>query len=53
VANVPEKILSKIKSRIPLSRLGKPDEIGHTAIYILENDYFTGRVLEVDGGLRI
>ena len=53
VANVPEKILSKIKSRIPLRRLGKPDEIGHTAIYILENDYFTGRVLEVDGGLRI
>ena len=53
VANVPEKILDKIKARIPLRRLGKPEEIGHTAIYILENDYFTGRVLEVDGGLRI
>lgn len=53
VANVPAKILDKIKAQIPLRRLGKPDEIGHTAVYILENDYFNGRVLEVDGGLRI
>lgn len=53
VANVPQKILDKIKAKIPLGRLGKPEEIGHTVIYILENDYFNGRVLEIDGGLRI
>ena len=53
VANVPQKILDKIRAKIPLGRLGKPEEIGHTAIYILENDYFNGRVLEIDGGLRI
>ena len=53
VANVPQKILDRIKAKIPLGRLGKPEEIGHTVIYILENDYFTGRVLEIDGGLRI
>lgn len=53
VANIPEKILDKIRAKIPLGRLGKPEEIGHTAIYILENDYFTGRILEIDGGLRI
>lgn len=28
-------------------------EIGHSIIYLLENGYFTGRVLEVDGGLRL
>ena len=53
VANIPQKILEKVKAKIPLRRLGKPEEIGHSAVYILENDYFTGRVLEVDGGLRI
>ena len=53
VANVPQKILEKIRAKIPLGRLGKPEEIGHTAIYILENDFFNGRVLEIDGGLRI
>jgi 3-oxoacyl-[acyl-carrier protein] reductase len=53
VEKVPKKILDKIIARIPLRRLGKPDEIGHTAVYILENDFYTGRVLEIDGGLRI
>jgi len=38
---------------IPLGRIGAPNEIAHAAIYILENDYFTGRVLEVDGGMRM
>lgn len=53
VANMSEKVLEKLKSRVPLKRLGEPSEIGHSAIYILENDYFNGRVLEVDGGLRL
>jgi NAD(P)-dependent dehydrogenase (short-subunit alcohol dehydrogenase family) len=36
-----------------LKRLGRPEEIAHSALYVFENDYFTGRVLEVDGGLRL
>lgn len=53
VAAIPQKIRDKVIARIPLRRLGDPREIGHTAVYILENDYFTGRVIEVDGGLRL
>jgi len=33
--------------------LGEPSEIGKTVEYILENDYFTGRIIEMDGGIRI
>jgi 3-oxoacyl-[acyl-carrier protein] reductase len=40
--------LEKLK---PVGRLGEPDEIAHTAAYIFENDFFTGRVVEVDGGI--
>ncbi|HIQ51799.1 MAG TPA: short chain dehydrogenase, partial [Pseudomonas pachastrellae] len=36
-----------------LKRMGKPAEIAHSAAYLFENDYYTGRVLELDGGLRI
>ncbi|HCP02911.1 MAG TPA: short chain dehydrogenase, partial [Pseudomonas sp.] len=36
-----------------LKRMGKPAEIAHSAAYLFENDYFTGRILELDGGLRI
>ena len=30
-------------------RLGEAGEIAHTAKYIFENDFFTGRVVEIDG----
>lgn len=35
----------------PIGRLGEAEEIAHTAKYIFENEFFTGRVMEVDGGL--
>ncbi|TDO02497.1 MULTISPECIES: SDR family oxidoreductase [Halomonas] len=53
VAKMPEKILDTIKDQVPLGRLAEPAEIGHSVIYVLENDYFNGRVLEIDGGLRL
>lgn len=40
--------LEKMK---PVGRLGEAKEIAHTAKYIFENDFFTGRVIEIDGGL--
>lgn len=45
--------LEKMTAGIPLKRMGKPQEIAHSAAYIFENDYYTGRILEMDGGLRI
>ena len=45
--------LEKMNSAIPAGRMGSPEEIAQTASFILENDYFNGRVLELDGGLRL
>lgn len=42
--------LEKMK---PVGRLGEADEIAHTVKYILENEFFTGRVVEIDGGLSM
>ena len=42
--------LGEMTAAIPVGRLGKPDEIWHAVRFILENDFFNGRVLEVDGG---
>ena len=52
-ASSADEALEKMAAGIPLKRLGKPEEIAHTALYIFENDYFTGRVIEMDGGIRI
>ena len=34
-------------------RLGDPDEIAHTAQYIVENDYVNGECIRMDGGIRM
>ncbi len=47
------EILEKAIAPVPLKRLGEAEEIAHAAVFIAENDFFTGRTIEVDGGLRI
>ena len=39
--------------RIPLARLGSPEDIVRAALYLLESDFVTGEVLSVDGGQRL
>ncbi len=53
VASMKPEALEKMTSGIPLKRMGKPVEIAHSVAYIFENDYYTGRILELDGGLRL
>lgn len=53
VASMRPEILEKMSAGIPVGRLGRPEEIAHTVIYALENDYVNGRVIDVDGGQRI
>ncbi len=53
VSNMKPVVLEKMASTIPAGRLGAPEEIADTVIYLLKNDYVNGRVIEVDGGLRL
>ncbi len=45
--------LDKMAQGIPLKRIGTPEEIAETALFIFKNDYITGRVFEIDGGIRL
>ncbi|MEO1575418.1 MAG: SDR family oxidoreductase [Pseudomonadota bacterium] len=53
VMNMKPEALAKLSAMIPAKRLGEPDEIARTVEFIFENDYFNGRCIEVDGGLRL
>ncbi|MWJ26731.1 SDR family NAD(P)-dependent oxidoreductase [Halomonas sp. ZH2S] len=46
-------MLERITSSVPLKRLGEPDNIAQSVEFIFTNDYYTGRILECDGGLRL
>jgi len=53
VASMKPEALQRMAEVIPLKRLGKPEEIAHAIAFLLENEYFTGRILELDGGVRL
>lgn len=52
-ASMRSDVLEKITKGIPLGHLGQPQDIADSVRYIFENGYFSGRVLECDGALRI
>jgi acetoacetyl-CoA reductase/3-oxoacyl-[acyl-carrier protein] reductase len=52
VEQIPEKVLERIKSQIPVGRLGRPDEVARV-VHFLASDYsafITGAVWDVNGG---
>ncbi len=48
-----ESNLNQIVKEVPLRRLGRPEEIAQGVIAVIENDFFNGKVVELDGGLRV
>lgn len=42
-----------ILERIPLGRIGRPEDVAEAAVYLAEASYVTGTVLRVDGGLAM
>lgn len=52
-AQMKPEAIDRMVAAVPLKRLGQVEEMAHTLRYIIENDFFTGRIIEMDGGLRI
>ncbi len=52
VAAVPAPVLEKIVARIPVGRLGKPEEIARAVLFLVveEAAFITGSTLSVNGG---
>src|SRR5580658_211085 len=53
LSSIRPEVLDKLTASVPLKRMGLPEEIAHAVLFIFENDFFTGRCVEVDGGLRL
>ncbi len=53
LSSMKPEVLEKVVAPVPLKRLGEPEEIAQAAQFIIENDFFTGRCIDLDGGLRL
>jgi NAD(P)-dependent dehydrogenase (short-subunit alcohol dehydrogenase family) len=49
----PEDVRPYLERRIPLGRLGTPEDVARTAVFLAsdESDYLTGQALNVSGGM--
>lgn len=48
-----EDSLRAVRQKTCLRRMAKPKEIVEGILFLLQNDFFDGRTLELDGGLRL
>ncbi|MEQ8350659.1 MAG: SDR family oxidoreductase [Leptospiraceae bacterium] len=48
-----QKALEQWQQKIPIGRLGKPEEIADTTVFIAENDLVNGEIMEITGGVRV
>lgn len=55
VRAVPEKVLEKIVARIPVGRLGDPEDIARSVMFLIADEagFITGSTLDVNGGQQM
>ncbi|MEO5658667.1 MAG: 3-oxoacyl-ACP reductase FabG [Polaromonas sp.] len=55
LATIPENVLKEMESRVPLKRLGQPEEIANVYAFLASDEasYVNGAVIEVSGGMTV
>ncbi|MGE0558758.1 MAG: 3-oxoacyl-ACP reductase FabG [Burkholderiales bacterium] len=53
--SMPERVLRALEEKVPMGRLGNPEEIANTFAFLASDEasYINGAVIEVSGGLTI
>ena len=54
VAALPDKVIEPLINRIPLRRIGEPEDIANAFLFLASDmaSYVTGEILSVDGAMR-
>ena len=55
LSTIPEKVIAEIAQRVPLRRLGQPEEIANVYAFLASDEasYINGEVIEVSGGMTL
>ena len=55
LATIPQPVMAKMIEKVPLGRLGEPDEIAAVYAFLASDEasYVNGAVIEVSGGIQL
>ncbi len=55
LGSIPDRVLAALEEKVPLGRLGKPEEIANTFAFLASDEasYINGAVIEVSGGIAL
>ncbi|QHE76389.1 3-oxoacyl-ACP reductase FabG [Hydrogenophaga sp. PBL-H3] len=55
LSTIPEKVITEMEHRVPLRRLGQPEEIANVYAFLASDEasYINGAVIEVSGGMSV
>lgn len=55
VQSMPQKIIDAMIQKVPLARIGQPDEVASVYVFLASDDasYVNGTVISVDGGVTV
>ncbi|MFI1728750.1 SDR family oxidoreductase [Streptomyces acidicola] len=51
--DVKTRLLTQYIASVPVARVGLPEDIASTALFLMTNGYATGSVVDVDGGVQL
>ncbi|MEG0289263.1 MAG: SDR family oxidoreductase, partial [Carnobacterium sp.] len=46
-----DKMKEQAVGQIPLKRFGQVEDVARAAVFLSENNYITGQVINIDGGM--
>ena len=52
-ADLPEKIKEATLATIPMKRFGQTEEVAQVAVFLASQEYMTGQVIAIDGGMTM
>ena len=50
---IPDKLKDAMLAQIPMKRIGKPEEVAEVVAFLAKQEYLTGQVLAIDGGMTM
>ena len=45
--------VASLKEKLPVQRIGTPDEVGAAVVFLMSNGFMNGETLHIDGGARL